>query len=246
MERPPSSGVAASRSGNPGGGLLVVGANGVRASEAVEGLGFGVAFVRDLGDAVRSILAAPPAAVLLYADDSSAASACEVLRALGSFSIAVCPRPLATEVATACLDQGADLVLTHDVSSDELAQRMATLLQAGNGRSQSVVTGDLAIDLGAQTVLRDGEPLALSPTEFQVLAVLARRFDQVVPARDILREVWGDEFIDDIHYVRLYIGYLRQKVERDPLRPRMIITHRGAGYRLAAQPLPLATREKAG
>jgi DNA-binding winged helix-turn-helix (wHTH) protein len=78
-------------------------------------------------------------------------------------------------------------------------------------------------------VTRNGTPVPITRTEFRVLAALAARLGEAVPAADLLRAAWGDEFVSEVHYVRLYIGYLRSKLEDDPSHPRLIVTHRLQG-----------------
>ena len=92
---------------------------------------------------------------------------------------------------------------------------------------------DLRIDLAAHTVLRDGEPVHLTPTEFKLLARLVRSAGQVVTHRQLLADVWGPEYTEHTHYLRLYMAQLRAKIERDPAEPRHLLTETGVGYRLA-------------
>ena len=93
---------------------------------------------------------------------------------------------------------------------------------------------DLHVDLAAHRVERDGQALHLTPTEFKLLARLVRSAGRVVTHRQLLADVWGPEFTEHTHYLRLYMGQLRAKIERDPAEPRHLLTETGVGYRLAA------------
>jgi two-component system KDP operon response regulator KdpE len=92
---------------------------------------------------------------------------------------------------------------------------------------------DLCVDLVAHRVERDGVALHLTPTEFNLLARLVRSAGRVVTHRQLLTDVWGAEFVDHTHYLRLYMAQLRAKIERDPAEPRHLLTETGVGYRLA-------------
>jgi two-component system KDP operon response regulator KdpE len=92
---------------------------------------------------------------------------------------------------------------------------------------------DLRVDLAAHMVTRDGEALHLTPTEFKLLARLVRSAGRVVTHRQLLADVWGAEFTEHTHYLRLYMAQLRAKIERNPAEPRHLLTETGVGYRLA-------------
>jgi two-component system, OmpR family, KDP operon response regulator KdpE len=93
---------------------------------------------------------------------------------------------------------------------------------------------DLRIDLAERVVERSGEAVHLTPTEFKLLARLVRSAGRVVTHRQLLADVWGPEFTEHTHYLRLYMAQLRAKIERDPAEPRHLLTETGVGYRLAA------------
>jgi two-component system KDP operon response regulator KdpE len=94
----------------------------------------------------------------------------------------------------------------------------------------------LTIDREAHVVKRGSRVVRLTPTEFRLLEALALRVGKVAPHRFLLSTVWGDEYVDDTHYLRIYVGYLRQKLEDDPSRPVYLLNEWGTGYRLAAIP----------
>jgi two-component system KDP operon response regulator KdpE len=110
-------------------------------------------------------------------------------------------------------------------------------IQAVLARSKSkdfqgqLISGDLVIDLPTCRVNRGGEHLDLTPTEFKLLTVLMRRAGQVVSPEELVREVWGTQYKEEIGYVRRYVWHLRKKVERDPENPQYIHNERGFGYR---------------
>lgn len=135
------------------------------------------------------------------------------------------------------LDAGADDYLTKPFSVDELLARMRVALRhRGTSLAAAVTTHeleDLHVDLAAHLVERDGEALHLTPTEFKLLARLVRSAGRVVTHRQLLVDVWGPEFTEHTHYLRLYMAQLRAKIERDASEPRHLLTETGVGYRLA-------------
>ena len=136
------------------------------------------------------------------------------------------------------LDAGADDYLTKPFSVGELLARIRVALRHRGTALAAAVTvhalDDLHIDLAAHSVLRNGEVLHLTPTEFKLLARLVRSAGRVVTHRQLLLDVWGPEFTEHTHYLRLYMAQLRAKIERDPAEPRHLLTETGVGYRLAA------------
>lgn len=135
------------------------------------------------------------------------------------------------------LDAGADDYLTKPFSVGELLARIRVALRHRGTALAAAVTvhalDDLRIDLAAHLVQRDGETLHLTPTEFRLLARLVRSAGRVVTHRQLLADVWGPEFTEHTHYLRLYMAQLRAKIEREPAEPRHLLTEIGVGYRLA-------------
>ncbi len=138
----------------------------------------------------------------------------------------------------ALLDAGADDYLSKPVGVAELLARMRVALRhRGTALAPAVTThalDDLRVDLETRSVTRAGEPVHLTPTEYALLACLVRSAGRVVTHRQLLAEVWGPEYTEHTHYLRLYMGQLRAKIERDPAEPRHLLTETGVGYRLAA------------
>ncbi|WP_309683329.1 response regulator [Polaromonas sp.] len=137
----------------------------------------------------------------------------------------------------ALLDAGADDYLTKPFSVGELLARIRVALRHRGTALAAAVTlhelEDLRIDLAAHAVQRGGETLHLTPTEFKLLARLVRSAGRVVTHRQLLADVWGPEFTEHTHYLRLYMAQLRAKIESDPAEPRHLLTETGVGYRLA-------------
>lgn len=137
----------------------------------------------------------------------------------------------------AALDAGADDYLTKPFGVDELLARIRVALRHAVRQASPepvVEAGPLRIDLGAHTATLHGNELRLTPTEYRLLAVLARHAGKVVTHRQLLREVWGLHTEEQVHYLRVYAAQLRRKLEDDPTRPRLLVTEPGVGYRLRA------------
>lgn len=134
------------------------------------------------------------------------------------------------------LDAGADDYLVKPFNIRELLARMrVTLRHRGTvvlPPQTQYTRGTLCVDLTKHTVLRDNAPVHLTPTEFKLLARLIRQTGQVITHRQLLADVWGAEHIDQTHYLRLYMGQLRAKLEDNPTEPTMLLTEPGVGYRL--------------
>ena len=132
---------------------------------------------------------------------------------------------------------GADEFVAKPFRSGELVARIQALLRrasmtnASSNCPSSYDDGNLTIDFQRQQVYLRGQPVNLSPTEFRLLACLVRNAGQVVPHKTLLTWVWGPEYAGETHYVKLYIRYLRQKIEECPKRPKYVLTEWGIGYR---------------
>src|SRR5579863_1301386 len=134
------------------------------------------------------------------------------------------------------LDAGADDYLTKPFGVGELLARVRAASRrrrdAGAGLGAVFEFGDVKIDLSMRTVHKGATPVHLTPIEYRLLTLLIANCGKVLTHRQILREVWGPSHTEDGHYVRVYMGHLRQKLEDDPAQPRHILTETAVGYRL--------------
>ncbi len=136
----------------------------------------------------------------------------------------------------AALDAGADDYLSKPFGVGELLARV----RAASRRLQSVGAahgaifqfGDITVDMGSRTVRKGAAAVHLTPIEYRLLTLLVTNAGKVLTHRQILREVWGPSHAEDGHYVRVYMGHLRHKLEDDPAQPRHILTETAVGYRL--------------
>jgi len=132
------------------------------------------------------------------------------------------------------LDAGADDYVTKPFQIDELLARLRALgRRASSAPDEPVVRfGDVEVDLGSKTVLREGARVHLTPTEWRMLEFLARHPGTLVTRQSLLTEIWGTDQIADTGYLRLYMSQLRKKLEADPAHPVHLLTESGMGYRL--------------
>ena len=137
----------------------------------------------------------------------------------------------------AALDLGADDYVSKPFGIGELMARIRTLLRHRSreeGETAVFEESGLVVDTLAHTVTRDGNPLRLTPKEYDVLQLLVRNAGRVLTHRQILQAVWGPANVEDTQYLRVFVGRLRQKIELDPAEPQLIVTEPGVGYRFKA------------
>ncbi len=131
---------------------------------------------------------------------------------------------------------GADDYLTKPFSPQELVDRVKAVLRRASGPSSTdsqilEVDDRLKIDFASREVIVDGKRVSLRPTEWRLLYHLVKNANWVMPAELLLQKVWGFEYQDDVQLLRLYIAYLRSKIEKDTSNPQYILTERGVGYK---------------
>lgn len=138
----------------------------------------------------------------------------------------------------AALDAGADDYVTKPFGVGELLARLRVALRhaatLGNASQPTVFeASDVRVDLSVRRVTVSGREVHLTPTEYRLLATLVKHAGKVLTQRFLLKEVWGPGYVERPHYLRVYMASLRQKLERDPTRPTLLLTEMGVGYRLA-------------
>jgi two-component system KDP operon response regulator KdpE len=168
-------------------------------------------------------------------------SGMEVLRRIREWSripIIVLTAKDREEDKITALDSGADDYVTKPFSMGELVARIRVALRhvAKSANEPILQFGNLVIDLAQRLVELDGNRLKLTPTEYELLKILASNAGKVITQRQLLQQVWGGHHHEsDSHYLRIYIGHLRKKLEEDPTRPKFIETEPGIGYRFLMQ-----------
>jgi two-component system KDP operon response regulator KdpE len=135
------------------------------------------------------------------------------------------------------LDYGADEYLSKPLGNRELVARVRAALRRAerpsslDGKKGTLFTDNyLTVDVAERRIVVNGERLKLTPREFRLLALLVENADRILSHQQVLENVWGWEYIDDVDYVRIYISHLRQKIEPDPSQPKYILTEPGVGY----------------
>ena len=134
------------------------------------------------------------------------------------------------------LDAGADDYVEKPFGTDELLARVRVALRHGAGGTREAdavfTVGALMVDQAHRVVTVDGREVHLTPIEYKLLTILVHHAGKVLTHRQLLREVWGPSHVEHAHYLRVYMGQLRRKIERDPAQPRYLLTEPGVGYRL--------------
>jgi two-component system KDP operon response regulator KdpE len=201
-------------------------------ASAVRGAGFEVAVV----GAVRALRSATPDVVLLdiglpFVDGWRVLAE---IQGPSQPSVIIISARGDQEDKVRALDMGADDYLAKPFGTEELLARIRAVLRRAQPAAEAPRTisqGQVVVDLGRRAVLKDGVEVRLSPTEYLLIAELARHAHQVMDFRSLLQTVWGPTYADERHYLRVFIQRLRHKLEADPAHPAVIETVPGRGYR---------------
>jgi two-component system KDP operon response regulator KdpE len=181
--------------------------------------------------------------------DMDGADVLERLRAWSSVPLIVLSVRGSEDEKVRLLELGADDYVVKPFGMAELLARAHSAMrrQLRAARGEPVIKfGPLSIDFTARAVSISGQRLMLTPKEYRLLQILAQHSGNVVTHQFLLREIWGNEHVDDTHYLRIFVRKLRRKIEADPTQPRILLTELGVGYRLvASDTAPVAEADEA-
>jgi two-component system, OmpR family, KDP operon response regulator KdpE len=198
--------------------------------------GYSVETAATKAEALDAVSVRPPDVLVLdlVLPDGSGVEVCEEIRRWSTLPILVVSAVGDEREKVRALDAGADDYITKPFGSEELTARLRALLRrsADSAASPKVEIGELEVDLSAHTVKSAGSEVHLTPIEFDLLKVLTQHRGKLVTQRQLLHEVWGPGYEDEVHYLRVHIAHIRAKIEADPARPRYVVTEPGVGYRL--------------
>jgi two-component system KDP operon response regulator KdpE len=203
----------------------------------LEGAGYEVETAATASEALMKASLRPPQAMILdlLLPDGRGTDVCREIRGWSELPILLLSAVADEREKIAALDAGADDYVTKPFSGDELLARLRAALRRIAPAGESTITvGDLTVDLARRRVTVAGEPVALTPTEYDLLRLLARNAGRLLTHPTILREVWGPAYGEESNYLHVYVSQLRRKIEPDPTRPRYLLTQQGVGYRLVA------------
>ena len=199
--------------------------------------GYDVTVAHDGRAALTEVARAHPAVVVLDLGlpDQDGIEVLAGIRGWSAIPVIVLSARSTSAEKVEALDAGADDYVTKPFGMDELLARIRAAVRraapAASNAVEIVSTDDFTVDLAAHRVLRDDQPIRLTPTEWSLLELLVRHAGKLVPQKQMLTEVWGPQYEHETHYLRVYLAQLRRKLEPDPARPRYLITEPGVGYR---------------
>ncbi len=204
----------------------------------LSGLGYEVHSAPEAAQGLSKFLELRPDAVLvdLLLPGMDGLGLCRRLRELSDVPIIIISALRNETQIVLGLDAGADDYVTKPFSSQELSARLRALLRRRERESVPASRrvefdgGRLSVDLEAQHVIRNGVDVHLSPTEFRLLRYLVANARRVIPHRELISQVWGDDAARLGPYLKIYIGRVRQKIEQDPTHPRLITSRHSTGY----------------
>jgi len=201
--------------------------------------------LRDAGYAVETAATArealtraairPPEAIILdlLLPDGHGTDVCREIRHWSTIPILVLSAVGEEKDKIEALDAGADDYVTKPFSGDELLARLRAALRRATPATEPLIEIDeLKIDVEKRAVTVSGQPVSLTPIEYDLLRLFAANEGKLLTHPTILREIWGPAFQEESNYLHVYISHLRRKIEPDPARPRYLLNHPGVGYRL--------------
>lgn len=204
----------------------------------LEGENFDVVHAADGAQALELFAETDPDVVLLdvMLPFVSGIEVCEKIREESGVPIIMLTARTDTDDIVRGLEAGADDYVVKPFNPDELLARIkARMRDIHQDENETLRVADLVIDVGAHEVTRDGEPIQLTPLEFDLLVILSRKPQQVFSRELLLEKVWGYQYKADTRLVNVHVQRLRAKIEKDPDRPTVVLTVRGVGYRAGAQ-----------
>jgi two-component system, OmpR family, KDP operon response regulator KdpE len=203
----------------------------------LHGAGYAVETAATAEEALMKAAMRPPEALILdlLLPDGSGTEVCRELRTWTTVPIIVLSAVGEEEEKIDALDAGADDYVTKPFSGDELLARLRAQLRRASPAGKPVLeVGDLRVDLEKRLVTMAGEPVALTPIEYDLLRLFASNEGKLLTHPAILRAIWGLAYREESNYLHVYVSHLRRKIEPDSTRPRYLLTQPGVGYRLVA------------
>jgi two-component system, OmpR family, KDP operon response regulator KdpE len=204
--------------------------------------GYEVQVASDGDEALTTFNAWKPDVVItdLAMPNMSGLELCRRLRASSSVPVIVLSAKGEERVKVEALDAGADDYVTKPFGVDELLARVRVVLRrprlAEGPEERSILLGDFRVDLASRSVTVREEEIHLTPKEYELLLYFIRHPDKVLTHRVLLGALWGGDYVEQIEYLRVFVGHLRRKIEPDPAHPRYILTEPWTGYRFNAGP----------
>jgi len=202
---------------------------------SLRGAGYDVDTAETAETALAAAALRPPEAVILdlVLPDGTGTDVARELRAWSSAPIIVLSAVGEEREKVAALDAGADDYVTKPVGIDELLARLRAVLRRRAPLADPVVeVGELVVDLSKRAVTVAGQPVHLTPHQFELLRTFALNVGKLLTRRQLLQEVWGPGYTDAANLLQVNVSQLRRKIEPDRARPRYLLTETGAGYRL--------------
>ncbi len=202
----------------------------------LEGNGYSVVDAATAQEGILQAAQRPPDAILLDLGlpDMDGVTALKRLREWCRAPVVILSVRDREDDKVAALDAGADDYVTKPFSSGELLARLRVVLRRALPAADSSIfqSGRLHVDLAARVVTLGGKEIKLTATEYSLLRLFIQHAGKVLTHRQLLREVWGPNYIEQTHYLRVYMAHLREKLETNPAEPELLVTETGVGYRL--------------